>query len=50
MNLSRLLYRAARTSRDVSAIASGRPTRIVRRARNRIIGRALWRIFGRLYR
>jgi hypothetical protein len=43
------LYRAARVANDVSALASGNPHRIARRARNRIIGRAaaragLWRL------
>lgn len=37
------MYRAARMANDVSAIASGNPHRIARRARNRIVGRALGR-------
>lgn len=37
------LFRIARTADDVSAIASGKPTRIQRRAKNRILGRALGR-------
>jgi hypothetical protein len=37
------MYRAARIANDVSAIASGNPHRIARRARNRIVGRALAR-------
>ena len=47
------LYRTARLANDVSALASGNPHRIARRARNRIVGRALatggfWRmLWGR---
>jgi hypothetical protein len=37
------LYRTARLANDVSALASGNPHRIARRARNRIVGRALAR-------
>ena len=46
------MYRAARLANDVSVIASGNPNRIMRRAKNKIIGRAmaragLWRtLFG----
>jgi hypothetical protein len=37
------LYRTARMVNDISAIASGNPNRIARRAKNRIVGRALAR-------
>ena len=37
------MYRAARLANDVSTIASGNPHRIARRARNKIVGRALGR-------
>ncbi|MGH7687187.1 MAG: hypothetical protein ACREN2_10280 [Candidatus Dormibacteria bacterium] len=37
------MYRAARLANDVSTVASGNPHRIARRARNRIVGRALGR-------
>ena len=46
------MYRAARLANDVSVLASGDPNRIARRAKNKIIGRAmaragLWRmLFG----
>lgn len=43
MKLSRILFRAARVSRDVEAISSGKPKRIERRAKNRIVGRVLSR-------
>lgn len=47
MNLTRLLYRAARLSADGRAvrrsIATGSPRPIVRRAKNRLVGRALGR-------
>ncbi len=46
------LYRAARLANDVSTLASGNPHRIARRAKNRIVGRALaraglWRMLWR---
>jgi len=50
VRISRLLYRMARTSRDVEAVESGDPKRIARRARNKILGRLAARILGRLYR
>jgi hypothetical protein len=37
------LYRAARIANDVSALTSGNPRRISRRAKNVILGRALGR-------
>ena len=37
------LYRVARTANTISAVASGNPRRISRRARNVILGRALGR-------
>lgn len=37
------LYRAARLSNDISAVASGNPRRGARRARNVIVGRTLGR-------
>jgi len=46
------MYRAARIANDVSVLASGDPHRIARRAKNKILGRALaraglWRmLFG----
>jgi len=43
------MYRAARMANDLSVLASGNPHRIARRARNKIVGRAmarsgLWRL------
>ena len=37
------LYRSARTLGDAEAIASGDPKRIERRAKNKLLGRALGR-------
>jgi hypothetical protein len=37
------LYRAARISNNISAIASGNPRRVARRANNVALGRALGR-------
>ena len=37
------LYRTARLANDVSAIRSGNPHRIARRAKNKIVGRAIAR-------
>lgn len=42
-SLSPILYKAARTARDVEAVSSGDPKRIERRAKNRIVGRLLGR-------
>jgi hypothetical protein len=43
MKLRSFLYRSARTLGDVEAVASGNPKRITRRAKNKILGRALGR-------
>ena len=42
-SLTSQLYRAARISNNISAIASGNPRRIARRAKNVTVGRALGR-------
>jgi hypothetical protein len=52
MRLSRLLFRSARVSRDAEAIESGDPAKMARRARNKVVGRALARagLFRRLWK
>jgi hypothetical protein len=42
-SLTSQLYRAARLSNNISAIASGNPRRVARRAKNVAVGRALGR-------
>jgi hypothetical protein len=51
-SLARIRYRASRTSRDLKALSTGNWRRIVRRAKNKVVGRALARsgIFRRLWR
>lgn len=46
------LYRAARISNSLAALASGNPRRIARRAKNVTVGRALGRagVWRRLWR
>lgn len=43
-SLTSQLYRAARISNDIGAVASGNPKRIERRAVNKAKGRALARV------
>jgi hypothetical protein len=51
-SLTSQLYRAARLSNNLRAIASANPTRIARRAKNVALGRALGRagVWRRLWR
>jgi hypothetical protein len=41
MSLRSNLYRSARLLGDMQAVASGNPKRIERRAKNKLVGRAL---------
>jgi hypothetical protein len=43
MSLRSNLYRSARILGDMQAVASGNPKRIERRAKNKLVGRALGR-------
>jgi hypothetical protein len=43
MSLRGNLYRSARILGDIQAVASGNPKRIERRAKNKLVGRALGR-------
>jgi len=52
MRIAPFLYRAARTVNDIEAVVSLNPVRIMRRLKNKIIGRAIAKtnIFRTLYR
>ena len=43
-HVTSFLYRAARFSNDMGTIASGKPSRIAGRAKNKILGRLLARL------
>ncbi len=42
MGIVSFLYRLARISNDASTITSGKPKKILRRGKNKIIGRKIW--------
>ncbi len=44
-NIVSFLYQLARTANDIQTLASGKPTRIARRVRNKVLGRALGRVY-----
>ena len=52
MSLISFLFHLARLSADAKAVSSGDPTRIGRRAKNKIVGRLLGRagVWRRLWR
>lgn len=43
MKITKLLYKLARISRDIEVVASGNPKKVVRRVKNKILGRKLIR-------
>lgn len=43
MKLSSALFKAARLSRDLAAVSSGKPRRLGRRVKNHVVGRVLAR-------
>lgn len=43
MRISSFLFKAARTSRTIEAVSSGKPRRMTRRAKNIAVGRVLGR-------
>jgi len=47
--LSRILFRAARRTRDVEVIAGGSPTKMARRIRNKVLGQGLARLLEQLW-
>jgi hypothetical protein len=51
-SFTRSLYRAARISNNVSALASGNPKRIARRGKNIVVGRSLGKagVWSRLWK
>jgi hypothetical protein len=52
MSITGKLFRAARLSADLKAITSGSPKKIVRRGKNKVVGRALGRagVWRKLWR
>jgi hypothetical protein len=50
--LVRSLYRSARIANDLETLGSGNPNRIMRRAKNKLVGRVLGRsgLWGLLWR
>ena len=44
LNVTGFLYRAARLSNDMGTLTSGKPSRVARRAKNKLLGRLLARL------
>ena len=47
---TRLLTNAQKYSRDVDALASGKPQHVARRIKNRVVGRALRPLFRLIFK
>jgi len=52
MKLTSALYKAARISNDLEALTSGKPSKMLRRGKNKLIGRGLGKagIWRRLWK
>ncbi|MBA7474852.1 hypothetical protein ES707_10214 [subsurface metagenome] len=42
MSIVSWLYKLARASNDASTLASGRPKKVIRRGKNKLLGRKIW--------
>lgn len=45
MNIARKFFKASRMMRDIEVMASGKPAKMLRRQKNKLIGRRLWRLW-----